>query len=218
MDFVPVLVIDNFFDNPDSIREQGLSLDFNVTGNYPGLRTNCPDHIRSIVYKKVISLLVDSSTNTPKAKVEVAFQLVTKEQEENWIHMDRGGFFAGVIYLTPDAPINSGTSIYKFIGDADTFEKVRELDQVKNNFHKKILTDHNEMKSAREKMKQYFCKTVDVANVYNRLILYPANLFHSGNNFFGTTKNDARLTLVIYVHNVEPSNSLPIRRMKLIEE
>jgi hypothetical protein len=163
-------------------------------------------------------LLVDSSVNTPKAKVEVAFQLVTEAQEENWIHMDRGGFFAGVIYLTPDAPINSGTSIYKFMGDLDTFEKVRELDQVKNNFHKKILTDYNEMKSAREKMKQYFCKTVDVANVYNRLILYPANLFHSGNNFFGTTKNDARLTLVIYVHNVEPSNSLPIRRMKLIEE
>jgi hypothetical protein len=132
--------------------------------------------------------------------------------------MDRGGFFAGVIYLTPDAPINSGTSIYKFMGDLGTFEKVRKLDQVKNNFHKKILTDYNEMKSAREKMKQYFCKTVDVANIYNRLILYPANLFHSGNNFFGTTKNDARLTLVIYVHNVEPSNSLPIRRMKLIEE
>ena len=33
------IIIDNFYDNPDEVREFALAQDFNVDGNYPGHRT-----------------------------------------------------------------------------------------------------------------------------------------------------------------------------------
>ena len=33
------MIFDNFYQDPDEIREYALGLDFDVKGNYPGLRT-----------------------------------------------------------------------------------------------------------------------------------------------------------------------------------
>ncbi len=34
-----VIIIDNFYDNPNEIRDKALQTDFSVTGNHPGQRT-----------------------------------------------------------------------------------------------------------------------------------------------------------------------------------
>ena len=36
---VNLIVADNFYDDPDSVRNFALSQEFSVRGNYPGLRT-----------------------------------------------------------------------------------------------------------------------------------------------------------------------------------
>ena len=36
---VNLIVVDNFYDNPDQVREFALAQQFEVRGNYPGLRT-----------------------------------------------------------------------------------------------------------------------------------------------------------------------------------
>lgn len=39
-------------------------------------------------------------------------------------------------------------------------------------------------------------------NLFNRLVFYKSNLLHSPGNFFGQTAQDARLTLTIFVYNI----------------
>ena len=34
-----IQIIENFYIDPDDVRKFALDLDFNVSGNYPGLRT-----------------------------------------------------------------------------------------------------------------------------------------------------------------------------------
>lgn len=43
---------------------------------------------------------------------------------------------------------------------------------------------------------------VIVDNVFNRLVFYNSNLLHRPQNFFGTTVDNARLTLVFFVKNL----------------
>ena len=56
-----------------------------------------------------------------------------------------------------------------------------------------------------------FTETVRVNNVFNRLLVYEADQFHGGNNFFGTTDFDSRLTQVFFISNIE-SSSYPLQR------
>ena len=56
-----IMVFDNFYANPIDVRNYALSLDFNVSGNYPGFRTkplqgkdnqNAKDVLENIIRKK----------------------------------------------------------------------------------------------------------------------------------------------------------------------
>jgi hypothetical protein len=50
-----LLIVDNFYNDPDSIREYALAQDFSVRGNYPGQRTkpvhhwDCREVIQNII-------------------------------------------------------------------------------------------------------------------------------------------------------------------------
>ena len=50
---VNTLIIDDFYSNPEEVREFALSQDFNVDGNYPGHRTISflTDDIKSLFKK-----------------------------------------------------------------------------------------------------------------------------------------------------------------------
>src|SRR5271166_1432256 len=105
-----VIVVDNFYTNPLEIRELALRTPFEMIGNFPGKRTlpiYCNDvtsvMISSIVGKKMLIFSGESNG---------AFQITT-ENDKSWIHCDEGAMWAGVLYLTPDPPENSGTVFYK---------------------------------------------------------------------------------------------------------
>ena len=50
-----LMIIDNFYTNPDSVRNYALSQPFDVTGNYPGARTKpyLPDDVKLLFHKGV---------------------------------------------------------------------------------------------------------------------------------------------------------------------
>ena len=45
------MIIDNFYTDPDNVRNFALAQPFNVTGNYPGARTKpfLPDDVKSCI-------------------------------------------------------------------------------------------------------------------------------------------------------------------------
>ena len=180
-----LLITDQFYNDVDAVREFALQQDFSVKGNYPGNRTisflneSVKETIESIIEPhagKVIYWSEDQYTG--------AFQYTTS-RERSWIHADQTTEWAGVCYLTPNAPHTAGTGIFR---------------------HKEtglIRAPKNEDGSLNRELMDYIGKDsqdmtkwdlVDVVgNVYNRLVLYRGNLFHMSLDYFGTDLYDSRL-------------------------
>ena len=50
----------------------------------------------------------------------------------------------------------------------------------------------------RDKQRSCFTPSINVDNVFNRCVMFDPKTWHSADNFFGTTLDDSRLTLVFY--------------------
>lgn len=176
---INTLIIDNFLDNPDKVRTSALSLEFYRTGDFPGYRTDRADYdYEAYVTKKLESIL--NCKILEFKQDSFCFQLCL-EDNETWIHHDDTAW-AGVLYLTPDAPAEAGTAIYRHI-PTNKFSELENVD-VKDVKNWEIITA--------------------VGNVYNRLILYKGNLFHrSLLSGFGDSKETGRLTQVFFFNIVE---------------
>lgn len=166
------MVIDNFYSNPDDIRNYALSLPFDVTGNYPGRRTKpyLTDDIKNAIQYWM----------NPMGKITNwfeyygytgAFQIATAN-DRTWIHSDYFNNWAGVCYLTPDAPYTGGTGLYRHKATGE-FSR-QNTDHEGYDYTKWDLFDR-------------------IGNKYNRLILYRGDLFHASLDYFGENLVDGRL-------------------------
>jgi len=175
---VTCIIIDNFYVDPDAVRNFALSQEFSVTGNYPGSRTRSffTDDVRAAIEHNMqfagkITNIYEHSGYTG------AFQLTTAS-DRTWIHSDYNNMWAGVCYLTPDAPHTGGTGLFR---------------------HKR--TGAHKLSSAFEETTQkwegYDYTKWDlfdvIGNKYNRLIIYRGDLFHASLDYFGENKTDGRL-------------------------
>ena len=113
-----LIVIDNFLDDPDTIRKHALGLDFNrYQVSVPGVRSD-----------KIVTGDLQTEVETKLKKVFKAdiiwdwtqdcfrFQSC-KQGTETWIHKDSPeedqGDWAAVLYLTPNPVLDSGTGIFE---------------------------------------------------------------------------------------------------------
>jgi Family of unknown function (DUF6445) len=197
---IPITVIDNFYTDPYSVRNYALSQDFSrpVRIGWPGIRTKMIADINPLFYHsfvdKIMSLFFNLKTDIVQCNLDTYFQLTSKKYEEGWEHKDNKVSLAGVIYLTPGAPLSGGTSIFneKVSGKRYDFTP-------RDDFYSGITNDVKHYRSLRKEHNLQFDKTLDVNNVFNRLVLYPGNYFHKENKFFGKTYTDSRLTQVFFI-------------------
>ena len=179
-----LLIIDDFYDNVDEVRKFALSQQFLVKGNYPGLRTksflneNTKTNIQRLLKPhagKVIDWLESN-----KDSYSGAFQ-ITMACDQSWVHTDNVNNWAGVLYLTPNAPLEGGTGFYRsklnqsVYGDSDD----------------EVCGNHAQDMTKWELVNQ-------VSNVYNRLILFRADQWHTSQVYFGNTMETGRLTQVFF--------------------
>ena len=181
------LVIDNVYNNPLETRKHILAQDFKVRGNYPGQRTEsfATEELKNMIQKWVEPFggkITKFPTN--KDAYNGSFQYTTS-RDRSWIHADAWNNWAGVLYMTPDAPVNGGTGIYRF-KDGTRFDwetKIRK---------NKKLTDESSQDVTKWEL-------VDkIGNIFNRLILFNANSFHCSMDYFGNGKEDGRLFQVFF--------------------
>jgi hypothetical protein len=180
---VQCLIVDDFYSNVDDVRNFALQQDFSVNGNYPGHRTasfitdSAKDLIQDIIRPFAGNVIWWGDDYTG------AFQYTTAS-DRSWIHSDYTTNWAGVLYLTPDAPISAGTGLFKL--------KENGLRSWKNSDH----TDEENRNALHNKYSQDYTKweMVDkIGNVYNRLVLYRGDLFHVSLDYFGDSKENGRL-------------------------
>ena len=196
-----LVVEDNFFDNPDEIREIALNLqqyrlieNIRSPSGWKGQRS-APFRMYNMDIlnqqsKKVYDFLyealnlseyrypslqgyngyIDGRQNAehkPENLTITSYFHVTTEStklafSDFWTDRFHKDYlpYAGVVYLTPDAPLNAGTSI---------------LDGPRNQF-------------------------VNVENKYNRLVAYNGYSLHGLSNVFGDSKETGRLTFTFFIH------------------
>ena len=186
-----IIIEDNFFDDPDKIRQIGLSQEYKVR-NRINTKTKGWEGYRARIYKECVDQrliaddeetikdsaykgFIESCRNyTLKAfndtsdviRFDVYFNVTnenTGSMIKDWIHVkhhtDIGVDYAGLVYLTPNAPKKSGTSIVDFVNE----------------------------------------KIIHVENVYNRLICYPAYYTHGVDSCFGNDIETGRMTLTFFI-------------------
>jgi len=183
-----IVAVDDFYSDPDAVREYALSLDFNYNKKYhKGRRTKertffngTQEFLEDTLKKKITSW-----DNQPHNGV---FQYCIAEDQLVY-HTD-SQTYAAVVFLTPNAPAEAGTSFFKHknnglrkkpsLEDCERLNKtIDELywEMFKGNFYDKTPWE-----------------TVDViGNVYNRMAIWDASLVHAASEYFGDTKESGRL-------------------------
>ena len=165
---VESLSISDFYSNVDSVREFALQQEFGVRGNYPGQRTVpfINDSIKNVIQNSIRPFA--GNVTWWGGEYTGAYQYTTSK-DRSWIHSDATTDWAGVCYLTPDAPLSAGTGLFRL--KENGLRAWRYADH----------TDEENKERIHNKYSQDYTKweMVDrIGNVYNRLILYRGDLFH----------------------------------------
>lgn len=223
MNLYPVTIIENFLDNPDAVRTFALSQKYQYRHQlkdakyvFPGSRTKEIMLINKPYYesvsRKIISLFHNEENDKMRWLISTNFQSVTEEYGRGVIHTDSNTVFAAVLYLSPDAPLDAGTSLFK---PNKSFDEEKYAWYLKENDQRfaegKIVMDTS--------YHSMFDEIVRINNVYNTLILYEGRHFHAANQFFGKTLKDARLAQVFFVSNIDAQkySSFPVWRSQQVK-
>ena len=216
----PTVVLDNFFNNPDTIRDYALSLSYapDEEGRWPGQRTPMLHTIdESLVYafaKKILSVYYDTGSHVYWDGIQMAFHKIKPYStnknsllNQGWIHTDGRRSFAGVVYLTPNAPLYTGTKIF-MLKNGQKHTEGRQ--KYKENLYKNQPINEKEYNEEIKTLYDKFECVTEVKNVYNRCIQYDAKQFHSGSNYY--TEGEDRLSLIYFFTNVRTERT-PYERM-----
>jgi hypothetical protein len=141
-----MIIIDNFLPNPDQIREDALELTYTkAEPGSPGWRgfrclytSMVGDVLTELVREKLIGL--DSKFDNPFLRCY--FHYTLNEDMSDTIHTDGVFDFAGVLYLTPNPPPNSGTAFYNHNNE--------EVDYVENVYNRLTIYPSNIRHSIKE--------------------------------------------------------------------
>lgn len=174
-------------------------------GMWPGVRT---DTLREIYLNKVFELKLAIEDILPYyviaqtgglLDIDARFQSISGEWGSGWIHEDKYEQidFAGVVYLDPTPASNSGTSIYEFLGENTDVLYSKEFTEHKSTVYADT-SRHTELQYIKDMREPFFRRSAKVENVYNRCTLYDARYWHAADNYYGTTLEDSRLTLVFF--------------------
>tara|TARA_B100001113_G_C21003736_1_gene576142 strand:- start:238 stop:954 length:717 start_codon:yes stop_codon:yes gene_type:complete len=226
----PIICYDNFYDDPDYIREFALSLDYSAGyGTFPGVRTK-PLHFFSeeFHYKsvnKILSMFDDFDNPDISWRADSQFQKIwsfspDKDSSLNtgFIHSDYGTVLAAVVYLDPNPNLDAGTSFFKpnenddFLLDCKdpnyTPEEVKFYRKdVFQSTHSTKIDSIKHYSRIKDYNNSHFHKTMEVKNCYNRMIAYDASEFHAQSSFY---TDDFRLTQVFFIDELSaPMNKIP---------
>ena len=194
-----IQVCDDFFKNPYDVRKVGLKQDYYQFWNYPGFRSHeVPEWIVNSVQSNVREIVKDPTLDISDGPI---FHFITKEFREGIFHADPHKYIS-IVYLSLDPSLDSGTEVC----DSDQEEMPRKL--MKGEYVRKIQGDHHKDPSNLikrfkydrmiKKVNSYYKPIIKLPNKFNRGVIFPAGYFHRAQKSFGTSIENARLTMVTF--------------------
>jgi len=181
-----VYIVDDFLEDPDSSRQHALSSEFPLVGPFPGFRTRSPapewGDVNKHKFEEILGRPIRQwpKRESPNGGAGNTLFHVAFASAKPSIHWDNGEWSA-VLYLTPNPPADSGTTIW--------------VDEHTNTYKYDDFIAAGNTNIAQGKWKPL--KVLEPK--YNRLVLYPANFIHCATRAgFGNTMETARLTQVYF--------------------
>lgn len=195
-----MLIIDRFYQNPDEIREIALEQKF-VTNKkfYKGQRTE-ERFLWPFLKEEFERLLGLRITDWMNQRANGCFQITNYKDPLVW-HSDRQDY-AAAIYLTPDAPIGAGTSFWRDRkhGCRRPSNHPLETDRFPDDATRNTVL--GDVYNGHSILNPEGWELVDkVGAVYNRLVIWDAQLIHSASSYEGlsdATADKSRLVQLFF--------------------
>ena len=204
-------ICDNFFSDPYTVRNIALHEKYMTERfNYPGVRSyGVPESVKNNLFSKVKNITQNSNLKIGST----TFQSIKKEFGTGIYHKDHENYIC-IVYLSLDPPVNSGTEICDFGVEGEVvthynalkewptsldYERTYEiqLSYFKDPFN---LIKRYRYARVRRKLNSYFTPTAIVANKFNRGLIFPCKNYHRSQNFFGSSIENSRLTIVSFMY------------------
>lgn len=177
------IIVDNFYEKPDDVRNFALSEEFSDGGfgmGYIGKRT-IKQYLFDGLKERFEDIIGQKIKRWQEHDMNGKFQITYAGQPLVY-HCDAQKW-AGMIYLTPDAPFECGTTLY-------AHKKTRARSYYDNGWDYSWKDVH----LGDLHLDGTFFEPVDVlGNVYNRLVIFDGSNIHSASKYFGQIDSNARL-------------------------
>lgn len=203
-----VLILDDFYPDPDRVREHALRQTFVKCDHCPGDKTS-PAHTADAEFYNSFAPLLISPLGLALDQCEIWSQFVeipcydpdpNSALNQPWVHQDRHTW-SFVIYLTPGFNMDSGTRFFRHKNSAG-FDLQKSYDTKKRFFGDQDSTDYQRNWHDHE---SHFEEILNVPNVYNRCVIFPGNVWHRGGSSH-VSSGATRLTQTggLHVHAQKP--------------
>jgi len=208
-----IVVVDHFFNDPDEVRNWAIG----------ECKFKNPEDHGAVGYRSEEGRKIFDNTKECIEKI-MNGKIVSGSQHGGWDYSTNGCFqwcpagtpivyhadsqqYAGAIFLTPDAPREGGTSFWKH--KATGLDWMPQTDEECQKYMGRSWQEvHNLMFGKYEDNEANFLdgtaweKTDEVANIYNRLVIWDARKIHSASAYFGDNIHNSRL-FQLFFFNLE---------------
>lgn len=189
-----LLVKDNFYTDPEKTYKAALSATFYEPEHVTGLRSTTVYHEPGVKSKleKILGIKITRWDTDPLEENGVFYQGFSKgrTKETPGVHSDEPyNDITVVIYLTPDLPVDCGTSLWmhKKTGLCDP-PMPGDARRLKKKLWELRLQFENE-----SKMRNKWIETDRVGYQFNRMVAYPSGALHSASKHYGGTLANGRI-------------------------
>jgi len=201
-----VVVVDHFYNDPDEVRNWAIEQTYDDPETHGAVGYRCERG------RKIFDGTREAIENLMNGKV------IEGKEEGQWDYSTNGCFqwcpagtpvvfhcdsqqYAGAVYLDPNAPREAGTSLYR--------HKDTGIDWMPNGpngneecekyFGQPWPVIHNAVFGKYQNHESNFLdntlfeKTDEIANIYNRLVIWDARKIHSASSYYGDNIHNSRL-------------------------
>ena len=176
-----VWVVDNFYADPYAVRDYALRQEFKPEIEYfKGSRSIEQFFVPGTkeAFERIMGIKIREWESHGMCG---RFQFCTSQDPV--VYHNDGQTWAAMLYLNPDAPYSTGTSLYAHKNGARRTSDV--------NFDGQIYSGGFYDRTKFELVDS-------IGNVFNRLFIFDAQNIHAASEYFGQTKEDSRLFHIFF--------------------
>lgn len=189
-----VIVKDNFYDKPDEVFGIAKKAHFYEPEHSTGYRSDSVYHQKGVKAKleKILGIKITRWDTDPIEENGVFYYGFSKgkKKEIPGVHSDEPyNDMTIVVYLTPNIPINCGTSLWQH-KQTGLINPAQPKDAKRLNIK---LSDLQNLLERESKDRSKWIEIDRIGYQYNRMVAYPSGVFHSATNHFGDSLTNGRI-------------------------